>query len=241
MPSTPLVHLVPDHWTWDDDADPMTEPERAACEGMCRPKQGGDGVQVDVWAYGNTAYVELVLNGQSLGRQAMPQYGHVAWDAVDYAAGELVLNGYDSADADADVVTSDTLTTAGPAASLELELSYKSDPSFYFLGAYNEGEPDSSEEVMVVVSAKVVDAAGVRVPTAAHSVSFALEGTTTSAILGTGSGDPSDHTPDHASARGAFHGLVAALISTQSGCVTSGFSVTAAADDLKSAVLAIGE
>ena len=94
---------------------------------------------------------------------------------------------------------------------------------------------------MVVVSAEVVDADGVRVPTASDSVSFALEGTTTSAVLGTGSGDPSDHTPDHSSSRRAYHGMVAALIQTQAGSVTSGFKVVATADGLDSATLTIGE
>jgi beta-galactosidase len=66
----PLVHLLP-HWTWT----------------------GREGQPIEVWAHGNAEEVELLLNGRSLGRKAMPENGHLAWQ-VPYAPGTLEARGY---------------------------------------------------------------------------------------------------------------------------------------------------
>lgn len=47
------------------------------------------GSTVDVWAFSDADEVDLLLNGVSQGRQAMPQYGHVEWPKVAYQPGTL--------------------------------------------------------------------------------------------------------------------------------------------------------
>ena len=109
-----------------------------------------------------------------------------------------------------------------------------SDPAFMSRGVSSS---ELSDEVVAVVSAMVVDASGIRVPTAANLVSFSVEGATVT-ILGTGSGDPSDHTPDHSSSRPTFHGLVATLISAKT--VDGSFVVKAEAQGIEGAELKVG-
>ena len=53
LPDTPLVWILPQNWNWDSAQTPA----------------------MDVWVYSNAAAVELFLNGASLGKQTMTQYG----------------------------------------------------------------------------------------------------------------------------------------------------------------------
>jgi len=48
-----------------------------------------------VWCYSNCKQVELFLNGQSLGKKAMPPQTHLEWQ-VKYAPGTLSAVGYDN-------------------------------------------------------------------------------------------------------------------------------------------------
>lgn len=50
--------------------------------------------QVEVWAFTRGAEAELLLNGQSLGRVAVPTFGHASWPAVPYAPGTLECRAY---------------------------------------------------------------------------------------------------------------------------------------------------
>lgn len=66
----PVLHLSP-HWNLE----------------------GHEGDSISVWAYSNCDAVELTVNGQNLGRKAMPANGHLAWNTV-YRPGKLVARGY---------------------------------------------------------------------------------------------------------------------------------------------------
>jgi beta-galactosidase len=153
---------------------------------------GKDGQTVKVWAYSNAESVELFLNGQSLGKKSMPHLGHVEWNAV-YAPGTLEARGYD---ASGKTVSSDKVETTGAPASIQLWTDR------------NQVSPDGED--MTVVEAHVVDSHGRIVPTADNLISF--ETTGVGHIAGVGNGDPSDHDPDKAAQRHAFHGLAAALV-----------------------------
>ena len=48
---------------------------------------------VKIWVYSNCDEVELFVNGKSLGRKAMPRYGHLEWEA-QYAPGRVKAVGY---------------------------------------------------------------------------------------------------------------------------------------------------
>ena len=153
---------------------------------------GREGAEIEVWAYANCAEVELICNGRSLGRRANPRNGHVAW-SVAYAPGVLEAVGYDRAGR---VVGRDRRVTAGPAAGVRLST--------------DRVRIAADGDDLAVVRAEVIDARGNPCPTADTSLTFVLEGS--ARLLGTGNGDPNDHTPDHAPTRAAFNGLAQAIV-----------------------------
>jgi beta-galactosidase len=147
----PVLHLYP-HWNW----------------------AGREGQTITVGAYTNHEEVELLLNGRSLGRQAVPQYDRVEW-AVPYEPGVLEARGYRAGQ----LVATTRVETTGPATQLVLT------PDRTTLAA------DGTDATVFTVEAR--DAQGRFVPTANLPVRFALTGGT---ILGVGNGDPSCHEPD---------------------------------------------
>lgn len=173
-PELPQVHLLP-HWN----------------------HAGREGQPVEVWAYGNCARVELLLNGRSLGARAMPVNGHLVWQ-VPYAAGTLVARGLD---ANGREVARDKRITAGPAVGLRLSSSR------------NRLTADGAD--VAVIAAQVVDKAGNPAPTANNRLHFALSGD--ARLIGTGNGNPTDHDPDHTPDRLAFNGLAQALVQAGKG------------------------
>ena len=140
----PVVHLLP-HWSLD----------------------GCEGDSVNVWVYGNAAEVELFLNGRSLGRKAMPRYGHLEWRTV-YRPGRLWAVGYDERGRR---IATDEVVTAGKAATFRCDVQ-------------------NSEEVCVV-NVSLFDTKGRPAPTACDTLHFALEGDVR--LLGSGNGSPSHH------------------------------------------------
>lgn len=147
----PVLHLAV-HWNW----------------------AGREGQTIPVVVYSNHDAVELLLNGQSLGRQTMPRNGHLAW-SVPYAPGRLEARGYRAGELTQTTVVA---TTAAP-----VRLTLAADRPR--IGA------DGRNIVLVTVGA--VDAAGLAVPTADNLVSFAAPG---GRILGLGNGDPGCHEPE---------------------------------------------
>ena len=147
-----MVHLLP-HWTWS----------------------GTEGQEIDVRCFSNCDEVELFLNGQSLGKQAMPANSHLRWK-VKYTPGTLAAKGLKAGQ----VVAGDTVETTGAPAALKLT------PDRPAINA--DGEDIS------IISVAVADAQGRVVPTAGNLVRFELSGP--GKILGVGNGDPSCHEPD---------------------------------------------
>lgn len=161
----PVVHILP-HWNWE-------------------------GGTIKVWTHSNADEVELVLNGQSLGRKPMPRLGHLEWD-VPYSPGTLEARGY----RDGKVVAKDRVETTGAPAALRLRT--------------DRTKIMADHEDLTTVAVEVVDAKGRIVPTAANEVTFVVEGA--GQIGGVGNGDPSDHDPDKADHRKAFNGLCMVLV-----------------------------
>ena len=148
----PMLHLLP-HWTWP----------------------GKEGREIDVRCFSNCQEVELLLNGQSLGRQPMPRNSHLAWK-VKYAPGTLSAKGYNADQ----VVAEDKVETTGPAAAIKLS------PDRPAIKA--DGEDLS------IVTVAVTDAERRIVPTAGNLAEFELSGP--GRLLGVGNGDPSCHEAD---------------------------------------------
>lgn len=187
----PMVHLLP-HWTWP----------------------GREGSPIEVWAYSNCAEVELLLNGRSLGRKAMPKYGHLEWQ-VPYAPGRLVARGYDGGGA----VAEDSKVTAGAPASIRLT----SDRQRLLADGRD----------LAPVRAEVLDAQGTPVPTASNDIAFAVAGP--ARVIGVGNGDPTSLEPDRATSRHAFNSLAQALVQVAGG--PGRIAVTASSPGLSTGVL----
>ena len=172
---------------------------------------GKEGQNIRVIAFSNARQVELFLNGKSLGAQAMPHDGHLEWE-VPYQPGQLLAK----ACTNDKVVATDSVETTG--APVRIELS----PDRTTLHA------DGEDTVVVPVS--ILDAEG-RLVSADNRVHFQLTGG--GRILGVGNGNPSDHDPDKADQRNAFHGHCIAVV--QAGSEPEAFQLTATSPGLTSA------
>jgi len=176
-----LVHLLP-HWNWP----------------------GRERQPIEVWAHGNTDEVELKLNGQSLGRKAMPRNRHLVW-SVPYAPGRLEAVGYNGGRA----VARDVRETSGPAHAVRLTIDRR---------MAKAGE-------VVIANAMIVDARGRPVPKADDLLRFSASGGT---VIGVGNGNPNSTEPDVAAERKAFNGLAQAIVRIGRGPI----EVSVASDDL---------
>jgi beta-galactosidase len=191
----PVLHLLP-HWNW----------------------AGKEGQDIDVWCYANCAQVELFLNGQSLGKKAMPKNWHLEWK-VPYSPGTLSAKGYD---ANGVAVSSTEVQTTGTPAMVELQ------PDRNAINA--DGEDVS------VITVSVRDLQGRVVPTTSNLVHFDIQGP--GKIIGVGNGDPSCHEPDQYASqsdwkRSVFNGLTQIIV--QSSKDPGEIVLTASADGLQPA------
>lgn len=148
----PVLHIFP-HWNW----------------------KGKEGQTINVWAYSNCEEVELFLNKKSLGKKAMPENGHLAWDVV-YKPGTLMARGFKNGKK----VMEETIKTTGEASSLQL--------------IPNKETSLANGEDVVVVTVKLNDDNGLFVPTADNNISFDVEGP--GKIIGVGNGNSASHEPD---------------------------------------------
>lgn len=155
---------------------------------------GDEGKPVLVWVYGNTEDVELFLNGKSLGKKAMPRYGHLEWE-VPYHSGTLLAVGYKNGKK-----TEDRIVTTGPAMHVTMKSNVE---------ALRANGTD-----VAVINLYATDEAGNVVPDASDELHFELEGS--GKILGFGNGDPSDHsletTMTSAGSKKLFNGMAQILV-----------------------------
>jgi beta-galactosidase len=148
-----VLHLLP-HWDW--------------------PGKEGQKIRVD--ALSNCKQVELFLNGESLGKQAMKPNSKLTWQ-VTYAPGTLSAKGYDDA---GNVIAEAKEETTGDAAAIQL--------------VPDRSTINANGEDVSVFTVSATDAQGRAVPVAQNKINFAVEGA--GKILGVGNGDPSCHEPD---------------------------------------------
>ncbi|KQW50825.1 MULTISPECIES: beta-galactosidase GalA [unclassified Roseateles] len=150
--TAPTVHLLP-HWNWP----------------------GRDGQPIDVRVYANTDEVELLLNGQSLGRKPLARYAHLQW-RVPYAPGSLVARGYQAGK----LVATETVATTGNGSAVRLTA--------------DRTRIRADGDDVAVVRISVVDREGRVVPTAGHRIGFEASGP--ARLIGMGNGDPGSHEAD---------------------------------------------
>ncbi len=164
----PIVHLMP-HWDW---------PEKVEQE-------------ITVRAYTNCDEVELLLNGQSLGRKAQDNVAQVNW-TVPYAPGVIEARGYQAGK----LVATDRRETTSAPASLRVTA--------------DRAQIKAGGSDLALVTVEVLDAAGRVSPTACPELKFSLSGP--AALLALGSGDPASHEPEHSDCHTAFNGQCLALV-----------------------------
>ncbi len=174
--------------------------------------EGKEGQPIRVWAHSNADRVDLLLNGKSLGGKAMPRLGHLEWD-VPYAPGTLEAVGYRGNT----VIARDKVETAGAPVAIRLKTDRK--------------RILADHEDLTIIEVQVVDAKGRVVPIASNRIEFEVSGAAN--VGGVGNGDPSDHDPDKASTRKAFHGLCMVLV--QSNGKKGGITLRATSPGLKGA------
>ena len=181
--------------------------------------QGHEGETVELWAYSNCDEVELIVNGQKLGRQTMPKNGHLKWNAT-YQPGRVVAYGYKNGKR----ILTETIETTKPAVKTMLKADR------------NEITADGRD--LAVITVEVQDQKGRIVPDACPLLTFTLTGN--GRILGAGNGDPSYPGLDHPDAMDcrqftipAFNGLAQLLIKStddagplQLTCTSEGLSTS---------------
>jgi len=167
----PVIHLLP-HWNW----------------------RGREGQPVEVWVFANTAEIELLLNGRSLGRQPMPRDGHLQW-TVPFEPGIIEARGFTESRL---VGSARYETTEAPA-----RLALTADRTQILADGRD----------LALISVAAVDARGRIVPTAMLGVD--LEITTGGRLLGTGNGDPLGHEAEQALRRTLFHGLAQVIVQSK--------------------------
>jgi len=199
-----VLHLMP-HWNWP----------------------GKEGQDIDVRCFSNCEEVELLLNGQSLGRKPMPKNSHLRW-SVPYAPGTLLARGYKGGRQ----LAHDQVETSGPPAAVQLSAA--------------RAVLRADGEDLALVTVKILDSQRRPVPVADNLVHFDLSGP--GAILGVGNGDPVSHEPDvflpaagqPSSAgwqRHLFNGLAQVIV--QSAKIPGQIQLAARSDGLEPATLEI--
>jgi beta-galactosidase len=193
----PMIHLSP-HWNWP----------------------GKEGQEISVRCFSNCEEVELFLNGQSLGKQAMQKNSDLRWK-VKYAPGMLSAKGYKGGL----ITAEEKVETTGASIAVKL--------------VPDRPNINADGEDVSVFTVVVVDDQGRVVPVAQNKISFTIEGP--GRILGVGNGDPSCHEPDtyvtetsSQWSRSLFNGLVQVIV--QSTREAGEFRLTASAVGLKAAV-----
>ena len=177
---------------------------------------GKEGQDISVWVHGNTEKVELFLNARSLGVKSMPRNGHLEW-TIPYSAGTLTAKGYNGDK----LAASDVVETTGIPNEIKLTPDRKT--------------MNADGEDVILVTVSVLDSMGRVVPYADNRITFTANGAAT--VAGVGNGDASDHDPDRAANRKAFHGLCLAVAQAKErgGKIT----FTATAPGLKSATITL--
>ncbi|MGN6424658.1 MAG: beta-galactosidase GalA [Asticcacaulis sp.] len=173
------------------------------------------GNKVRVMACTNADEVELFVNGQSAGRQKGDRLRMNYW-TLDYAPGFIEARAYKGGK----LVAKARNETTGKAVALRLTPD---------LDALTANGRDAAP-----VKVEAIDAKGRNVPLAQDRVTFAIEGGT---IIGLGNGDPTCLEPEKGSQRSLFNGLAQVIV--QAGATAGALTLTASADGLKPASVAI--
>ena len=178
----PMVHILP-HWNWDQ------EDAEIGCTGHCHVRRFRGGLEIEVWTYTNGDAVELFLNGDSIGRQDVPQEPgsdykcrHNVWKVL-YVPGTLEAKAYKNGQ---EVVwATDVVKTTGEASAFDIVVDWPKAP----IALQANGQD------VLLLDIRLTDKKGNVVPVHDPTIAtFVLNGP--GKILGVGNGDPSSHEAD---------------------------------------------
>lgn len=180
-----------------------------------------DGDTVRVWVNTNAEWVNLSLNGKSLGRKIMPHNGHLVWE-VPYKAGKLKAVAFKNGRR-----IEKTMETFSAPAAISM-VAHK--------GAISANGVDGT-----VVNVEVLDKKGRPVATADNMIHFEIEGDAN--IIGVGNGDPSCHEKDKCAPgewqRSLFNGKCQVIV--QAGRTAGPIVLRALSDGLEGAEIVISQ
>lgn len=145
--------------------------------------------KVDVHCYSNLDEIEIFVNGRSCGRKSMEKHRYLTWEDVAYEPGELKAEGYKNGQKIMEKIVKTT------------DVPYKIE-----LVPYNSKVNCGD---MAIVNVSVLDNQGMIVPTADNEIYFEVKG---AKFLGTGNGNPGDHSNEKLPVRRAFNGLCQVLV-----------------------------
>jgi beta-galactosidase len=184
-----VLHVFP-HWNW----------------------QGKEGQEIRVWCYSNCEEAELIVNGKSLGKKAMPRNSHLEWK-VNYEPGFIEARGYDAGW----LVATDRQVTTGEAAAIRLRA--------------DRSKIKADNQDVSQVTVEIVDNKGRMVPTANNEVTLSISDN--GKIVGACNGDPACHVPESETTYPAFSGLL--MVFVQSGFEPGAITLKAEAPGLEAA------
>ena len=160
------------------------------------PDRVGEVTPVHVFTSGDEA--ELFLNGKSLGRQRKQPFEYrLRWDEVVYEPGELHVVSYK----DGSPWANAAVRTTGPAVAVRLTADRES--------------ISADGKDLLYVTADVVDAQGLIVPTADNMIEFSVSGG--GQIVATDNGDPADLLAFPSASRKAFSGKALVILKATGG------------------------
>jgi beta-galactosidase len=188
------------------------------------------GTSMTVTVFACAGFAQLYVNGQAQsasGPVPVPALGYASFSGVTYTPGNLTAVAY--APDGVTVVATRTLLTAGQPVALRMwvESPYNAPRNGSIIAA------DGQDTTLIGV--EVIDANGLRYPVnPGVNVTFAVA-SGPGAVYGVANGDPSDHSPDHASWRLTFGGVARAIIASSGAGQTGSITVTASAAGLQPA------
>ena len=144
------------------------------------------GTIVDYHVFGNAGEVELIRNGESLGRKVMPQNGYLVWEGIEARAGEMLVRGYNNGD----LICEEVQRSGGIHTTLKVEQEYR-------------------ENDIVVYRLSVRDENGNIVPNRDLEYEVPQE---MGEILGMANGNPTYHADVRSRRIETFHGLAQVIV-----------------------------
>lgn len=151
-----------------------------------------DGVtKKEIWCFTNCEEAELFVNGKSCGKRVVKKDSHLVWNEISYSGGEIKAIGYSSGKA----ACEDALFPCEKATDIVLTVD----------GKYNSGDGRS----YAIVNISATDKNGFFVADGDSEMSINTENCR---IIGTGNGNPQNHTNAKSSVIRLFNGYAQVIL-----------------------------